>query len=231
MGVERHDGDARLDDAEVLDERTAQRAEVAHDPLFGDVAGDLRDGDVLGDQPHAQHVAAHDHHRLAPEFGGHVFGVSRVAEVVGLHGLLVEGGRDDGVEMPLLQVAHGGVQRLHGRTARIGGGFARHDLGPLAAGREVDLSAACFGGRSHGVERDRLCFRKGISVIGGGFGRTVDDGGEKLRHARVGERFEDDLPADAVRVALRDAYSEFVFRHNQFCFNLQSYKIFRIHNA
>ena len=135
----------------------------------------------------------------------------RVAEVVGLHGLLVEGGRDDGVEMPLLQVAHGGRQRLHGGAARIGGRFARHDLGPLAAGREIDLSAARLGGRSHGVEGDGFDLRDGISVIGGGFGRTVDDGGEELRHARVGERLEDDLPADAVRVALRDAYFKFLF--------------------
>ena len=85
--------------------------------------------------------------------------------------------------------------------------------------------------RRHGVEGEGFDLRDGISVIGRGFGRAVDDGCEKLRHPRVGERLENDFPADAVRVALRDAYFEFVFRHNQFYFNLQSYKIFRIHNA
>ena len=231
VGVEGHDGDAGLDDPEILDERTAQRVQVFDDPLPGDAAGDLRHGDVLRDQSHAQQVAAHDHHRFAAEFGGHIFGVPRVTEVVGLHGLLVEGGGDYGVEMSLLQVADSCAECLHGGAARIGGRFARDDFGSFAAGREVDFSAACLGGRSHGVEGDRFCLRKGISVIGCCCGRAVDDGGEELRHARVGERFEDDLPADAVRVALRDAYFEFVFRHNQFCFNLQSYKIFRIHNA
>ena len=231
VGVERHDGDARLDDAEVLDERTAQRVEVAHDPLFGDVAGDLRDGDVLGDQPHAQHVAAQDHHGFAFEFGGQVFGVPRVAEVVRLHGLLVEGCGHERVEVSRLQVAHGRAQRLYGRASGFGGRLARRDVGRLPACHEVRLSAARLGGRRHGVEGEGFDLRDGISVIGRGFGRAVDDGCEKLRHPRVGERLENDFPADAVRVALRDAYFEFVFRHNQFYFNLQSYKIFRIHNA
>ena len=58
VGVERHHGDARLDDAEILDERAAQRMEVVHDLLPGNAAADLRHGDVLGDQSYAQHVAA-----------------------------------------------------------------------------------------------------------------------------------------------------------------------------
>ena len=229
--VEGHDGDARLDDAEVLDERTAQRVEVPHDPLFGDVAGDLRNGNVLGDQPHAQRVAAQDHHGLAFEFGGQVLGVPRVAEVVRLHGLLVEGCGHERVEVSRLQVAHGGAQRLDGGASRLGSRLARHDFGVFPACHEVRLSAARLGGRCHGVEGEGFDLCDGISVIGRGFGRAVDDGREKLRHPRVGERLEDDLPADAVRVALRDAYFEFVFWHNQFYFNLQSYKIFRIHNA
>ena len=51
VGVEGHHGDARLDDAEVLDERAAQRVQLFDDAFFGDAAGDLRNGDVFGDQP------------------------------------------------------------------------------------------------------------------------------------------------------------------------------------
>ena len=213
VGIQGHDGDARLDHSEVLDERAAQRRQVADDLLFGDAAGDLRDGDVFRHEAHAQPVAAHDHHGFALQFGPEVFGVARVAEFVALDRLLVERSRDDDVQLARLEVAHGGAQRFDGGAAR----FGRRTPVPVracstCAGRdERDLPAPRLGGRGRGCELHGFGLPERISVIGGGFRRSVDDGGKELRHARIGERLEDDLPADAVRVALRDAYFEFLF--------------------
>jgi len=75
----------------------------------------------------------------------------------------------------------------------------------------LHLAAAGVAGRRYGVELHRFGLGERISVIGRGLGRAVYDGREKLRHARIGQRLEDDLPADAVRVALRDAYFKFLF--------------------
>ena len=211
MRVESHHGDARLDDAEVLFQRAAERMQVAHDLLPGDAAADLRHRNVLGDQPHAQNLAAHDHHRLPAQFGPDEFGMAREVEPVALHALLVEGGCDDGVEQPLLQLLRRAAQRLDGGAPGLGRSFARFDLLRVAACDEVHFAAAGVAGRRYGVELHRFGLCERISVIGGGFRRSVDDGGEELRHARIGERLEDDLPADAVRVALRDAYFEFLF--------------------
>ena len=69
------------------------------------------------------------------------------------------------------------------------------------------------GGRGRGCELHGFGLPERISVFGGGFRRSVDDGGEKLRHARIGESLENDFPPDAVRIALRDAYFVSVFRH------------------
>ena len=228
MGVERHHGDARLDDAEVLDERTPQGLEVADDLLARDAPGDLRNGDVFGDEPHAQHVAAHDHHRLAPECLSEELRVARVAEIVALDRLLVEGGGDHGVDMPGFQILDGGAQCLDGGAARFGRGLPWLHGGDLSGRHEIDLPAAGFGGRGSRDECDGFRIAERISVKGGGFRRSVDDRSEEFRHARVAQRLENHLPADAVRITLRDAYLESVFRHSRVCFNLQKYKIFRM---
>ena len=95
-----------------------------------------------------------------------------------------------------------------GATATIN---ARFDLLRVAACDEVHFAAAGVAGRRYGVELHRFGLGERISVIGRGLGRAVYDGREKLRHARIGQCLEDDLPADAVRVALRDAYFKFLF--------------------
>ena len=137
--------------------------------------------------------------------------MARVAEFVALDRLLVERSRDDGVQLARLEVAHGGAQRFDGGAARFGRRTARFGLFHFAGRDERDLPAPRLGGRGRGCELHGFGLPERISVIGGGFRRSVDDGGEKLRHARIGERLEDDLPAYAVRVALRDAYFEFLF--------------------
>ena len=210
VGVERQHGDAGLDDAEVLLERAAQRVEVGDDLLARDAGGDLRHGDVLGDQSHAQAVAAEDHHRVAFELGAEVFGVAREAEVVALHGLLVEGCRDERVEMPLLQVADRRAERLDGRAARLGGRLARLDGADRPARNEVHAAAARLVRRDDRMEVDRFGVGERRGVAGRGIGRAVDHGGAQLRDACVGQCLEDDLPADAVGVALRDAYAVYV---------------------
>ena len=132
-------------------------------------------------------------------------------EPVALYALLVEGCRDEGVEQPLLQLLRRAAQRLDGGASGFGRSFARLDLLRVAACDEVHLAAAGVAGRRYGVELHRFGLGERISVIGRGLGRAVYDGREKLRHARIGQRLEDDLPADAVRVALRDAYFKFLF--------------------
>ena len=217
--------------AEILDERAAQRVQVVHDLLLGNAAADLRHGDMLGDQPHAQHVAAQDHHRLPAQLRPEEFGVARVAEIVALYALLVEGCRDDGVERPFLQILRRRAQRFDRSASGLGRSLARLRLPGLPAYDQVGLAAAGVACRGHGVERHRFGVAQRISVIGRRRWRTVDDGREELRHARVGKGLEDHLPADAVRVSLRDAYFEFVFRHRYIYFNLQRYILFRIGNA
>lgn len=226
MGVERKHGDARLHDPEILLERRPEPIQTTHDPVFGQARADLRDGNMDGRKPHAQHLAAHHHQGLASQLGSQEFGVSGMGEFRRMDGFLVERSRHQGVDLLLAQVGDSPAQGLDRRPARFRGADARLDGGRLAARHEVHPSPAGFAGRADGLKHRFLEPLDRISVIGGRSGRSVDYGRTQLRHARIGKGLEDDLPADAVGVALRDAYSEFRFGHKYNLFQLTNIGVF-----
>ena len=81
------------------------------------------------------------------------------------------------------------------------------------------------------MEGDGFQIGDGFLVKFRRFQGSVDDGRAEFRHTRIGESLENDFPADAVRITLRDAYFEFAFGHRYIYFNLQRYILFRIGNA
>ena len=205
--------DTGFDDAEIRLERRTQLFEPCDDLLPGQVVADLGDRDVDRDQSHAEQVAAHHHQGFAAQLGRQKFGVSRIAEVVRLDRLLVDRSRDQCIELFVPQVAHGGVERLGCRPARLRRGRTRLDLRFVAAENQVDLAPAYLVYRRGDMEGDGFQIGDGFLVKFRRFQGSVDDGRAEFRHTRIGESLENDFPADAVRITLRDAYFESVFRH------------------
>ena len=130
-----------------------------------------------------------------------------MAEVVALHRLLVERRRHQGVDASLFQFLRGPAQRFHGRR------LTRRHLLHFAAGHQIHLAAACFVARDDRIQRGFFHAGQQFAVVFGRAGRAVDHRCAQLGHARVGQRFENHFPAYAVRIALGDAYLEFLFGH------------------
>lgn len=89
----------------------------------------------------------------------------------------------------------------------------RLDLRFVAAENQVDLAPAYLVYRRGDMEGDGFQIGDGFLVKFRRFQGSVDDGRAEFRHTRIGESLENDFPADAVRITLRDAYFESVFRH------------------
>ena len=97
--------------------------------------------------------------------------------------------------------------------ARFGRCLARRHLLHFAAGHQIHLAAACFVARDDRIQRDFFHAGQQFAVVFGRAGRAVNHRRAQLGHARVGQRFENHFPAYAVRIALGDAYLEFLFGH------------------
>ena len=219
MGIERQHGDARLDDTEVAAQRRAQRVERTADALPRDVGAHLRDGEMDRHQPHAQPVAAHDHHRFAPQLRGQELGVAGEAEPVALHRLLVDRGRHQRVDAAGLEVVGRTAQCGQRRGRRLGRRTARLHGQPFAHGHHIYAAAPRLVRRGDFRERGRLLAAERGGIELRRLRRSVNHRRAELRHARIGERPEHDLPADTVGIALRDTYSYLIFRHKIHRFN------------
>ena len=171
----------------------------------------LGDGQVLRDQSHTQPLAAHNHHRLALGGGTEELRVSRETERLALHHLLVEGCRYHRIERTCFQVGRGTFQRLDGCLACLFRGFSGFDDVGLSTDDEVVLAGTSLASRIYGLEVDVLALGKEFAVVAHGIRSTIHHGGAEFQHARIGQGFQDNLPADAVRVTLCDAYFESLF--------------------
>ena len=213
--VEAEHGDARLVHHEVLLEGLVDQAQLAQDALFGDLRGDVLEGNVARDDGQAQAVADHEHQRIRGAEGVlDVFGVAREAEAFERHGLLVDGARDEHVHEAGLEVGDGALERQDGAFGGFGRGLAGFGVGALRqAADDVDALGMRLGGAVDGVGVHRLHFGDGLAVEAEELGGAVDDGGELLEDPRVGECFDDDFVADAVGVALGYAHYDFSVLH------------------
>ena len=213
--VEAEHRDARLVHHEVLLEGLVDEAQLAEDPLLGDLRGDVLEGNVARDNGQAQAVADHEHQGIGGAEGVlDVFGVAREAEALERHGLLVDGTRDEHVHEAGLEVGDGALERLDGAIRGFGRGLAGLGVGAFRqAADDVDALGVRLGGAVDGVGVHGLHLGDGLAVEAEELGGAIDDGSELLQDARVGEGLDDDLVADSVGVALGDAYYDFTVLH------------------
>ena len=214
VGVERQHRNARLNNGEIATQRRAQTVQSLDDLLLRDRLRHLRQRNVNGHQTHAQHLAAHHHHRLALQLGSQKLGVTRIAEIVALHALLVDRSGNQNVDLALFEVLYCSLQRRHRRCTSRRRSLTHLD-GYLRrpAVDDIDLATTCLRSRLNGVVNEALDLAQSIFVICRHFGRAVDHGGAHFGHTAVGKGLDDDLPTDAVGVALRDTYSYFIITH------------------
>ena len=135
-----------------------------------------------------------------------------IAEAFPGHRLLVEGGRDQHVDVPCLDVADRPLQGGHRRLGGFGRGLSR--LHEYIVGQAVDdidpFRMGILGGIDHmGVQGIDLVDEPLVEAED--LGGTVDHGRERLQDARIAQGLDDHFISDAVAIALRDAYDRFSF--------------------
>ena len=140
--------------------------------------------------------------------------MTRIAELVALHALLVDRSGNQNVDLALFEVLHCRFQRRYRRSTCRCRSLAHLDRDlRRAAVDDIDLAATCLRSRLNGVVNEALDVAQSIFVICRHFGRAVDHGGAQFGHTCVSEGLDDDLPADTVGVALRNTYSYFIITH------------------
>ena len=116
------------------------------------------------------------------------------------------------VEELAAEVGHGTVENLEGSLTRLLCRYAEVYLYLVVeTGKEVDTSVLCVFSLVDDAEVG-LCVHC-LAVIGSNFGRTIDDGGAKLQHLRLGKGFKNKLVSDTVGIAMRYGNAYFSIFH------------------
>ena len=234
VGVECQHRNTRLDNGKVATQRGAQTVQSLDDLLLRDRFRHLRQRNMNGHQTDTQNLAAHHHHRLALQLGSQKLGMSRIAEIVALNTLFIDRGSNQNIDIARLQITNGSLQRCYRSSTRFGCGLTHLDRYlRRTAIEDIDLTTTRLRNRLNGVVDESLNVAQSIFVICRHFGRAVDHRHKALGHTCVSESFDYNLPADAVGIALRDAYSYFVITHCVLVY-LSTYKdsnIYSIRNS
>ena len=227
MRVERQHSDFRVVEGEVLLERTVEDFQLLDEGLRGEVSGHFFDGHVVGGEPDTQVLGHHQHQRrklLAAEIVFEESGVPGEFELFGLNVVFVDRRGHDGVDQLVFQVAAGGVE-----------GTFRHLAGDFRGGTEVDLhllfievdEVGTFGGelfRRFGVLEREVRHLHIFFMVRCHFRESVNHGGAHFHDSVVAQRLDNHFVADAVDVALRDAYYKILILSHSSIFKVAKIK-------
>ena len=133
-------------------------------------------------------------------------------EVLGLYGMLVDGGCHQHVDKPLAIVGQGALEGVQCSFSCLFGGLAQLHLHLVVhTGEDIQLLFLCLGGIVDDGKVGRAI--NSLAVIGRHLGRAIYDGDTEVQHGGVFKGFEDDLVAHSVHIAVGDAHSQF-FAHS-----------------
>ncbi len=208
MGIQPGHGNDLLRLAQRAGEEVGQ-ANLAQHPVEGDQVDGLAQGDV-GRHVEDELAPGGEHQRIVAhaELLGQQLRVARIGVAGQVHGLLVEGRRDDARNVPRLGQFHGSQHIRHRAAARFGGELAWTDVGQGCARLEQvdrcwrvpvrlvcaldDLQARTIGSRP---EAQRVCHKGCVAH---------DDWAAERLHFWLRQRLDNDLRADACGVAHGD---------------------------
>ena len=171
----------------------------------------LSDRHVGCDQSNTEAVACENHKRFRASTIFEIFGVTWEFESIALDSCFVDRRSNYGVDFASEEVGSGSFEGFEGRFACFGSRLSEFDL--RLVGRSVDdadFVRVDIVGRASYADCVRINAKR-FFVIACSFGRAIDDRSALFEDVLVGKGFEDYFVANAIDVALSDAYFKFFF--------------------
>ena len=126
MRIEPEDGDLRSHDTEVPPEGFGHEAQLVDNLVLGDKRRDILERNVTGNNADLERLRNHEHqHVLCIELLLEILGVPRVAEALGIHGLLVDWSGHQHIDVTFFDVGDCPFKGSDGGPGRLRCGLSR----------------------------------------------------------------------------------------------------------